>query len=576
MLTPDELKELQDIVGPKWVAAEPCERDAYAIWYNSSSMNKEGKLWTSRPAAIVMPKDTGEVSGITRFCNRRDFMIKPFSTGWITACAPGSRKTIMIDLKRMDRIIDIDVKNQIAVVEPYVRAIDLQTELWKHGLNVHTVSCGANHSILASTAAGWGYGASGASMGFQARNMLGIEWVTPTGEILTIGSAGDGAGWFSADGPGPGTRGLIRGFIGTLGSLGTFTKAAVKLYRWDSDAEFDICGQSPKYMLERELPNLDFFLLAFPSKEAICDAGYKLGEAECNYADFRTPAFFAALGMSENNLQLKKLWETDVFQKLAKYLMLVCVHGHSRKEHEWKIKALKEIVRETGGLRLPTQEIPLFAIKLIEPFFKLFKNPLKGLAKIPFIQKLLDLAEISDEQRRRIYSTQFLFLVRHAINTQATFRSSSGMFTSVGSFGTWDMGFEQSELVAELKKPAIEAGHIIDDDADLGCGGTFDSGHLGYLEGIGEYSTNDPDSRLAAKKIVEASAQGCIDNALGLPLGAFGGPMNAMFGPHCSDFHEIIQKIKALCDPESSCDSWTYSGPSPKAFPDEKQDFSFF
>ena len=140
MLTPDELKELQGIVGPKWVAAEPCERDAYAIWYNSSSLNKEGKLWTSRPAAIVMPKDTGEVSEITRFCNRKDFMIKPFSTGWITACAPGSRKTIMIDLKRMDRIIDIDVKNQIAVVEPYVRAIDLQTELWKRGLNVHTVS----------------------------------------------------------------------------------------------------------------------------------------------------------------------------------------------------------------------------------------------------------------------------------------------------------------------------------------------------------------------------------------------------------------------------------------------------
>ena len=96
------------------------------------------------------------------------------------------------------------MKNQIAIVEPYVRAIDLQTELWKVGLNVHAVSCGGNHSILASTAAAWGYGITGASMGFQARNMLGVEWVMPSGEIVTLGSGGDGAEWFSADGPGPG------------------------------------------------------------------------------------------------------------------------------------------------------------------------------------------------------------------------------------------------------------------------------------------------------------------------------------------------------------------------------------
>jgi glycolate oxidase len=576
MLTADKIKELQEIVGPRWVAAEPCERDAYAIWYNSSSMNKEGKLWTSRPAAVVMPENTKEVSEITRFCNRNDFMLKPFSTGWITACAPGSRKTIMVDLKRMDKIIDIDVKNQIAIIEPYVRAIDLQTELWKHGLNVHTVSCGANHSILASTAAGWGYGATGASMGFQARNMLGLEWVTPSGEILTLGSGGDGAGWFCADGPGPGTRGLIRGFIGTLGSLGTFTKVAVKLYRWDSDATFKVSGKSPKYMLDKELPNVDFHLLIFPDKASICNAGYKLGEAECNYADFRTPAFFAALGMTENNLQLKKLWETKVFQKLAKYLMLVCVHGHSKRDFEWKTKALKEIVREAGGLRMPMQETPLFAIKMLEPVFKLSKNPLKIMTKISFMQKIMDLTAISKEQRRRIYSTQFLFLIRHAINTQATFRTSSGMFTSAGSFETWDMGFEQSEMIAEIKKPAIEKGHILDDDADLGCGGTFDSGHLGYLEGIGEYATNNPDSRLAAKKIVEESTQACIDKSLGLPLGVFGGSLNALFGPHCYDFHEMIIKLKEQLDPNSACDSWTYSGPSPKAFPDEKHDFTFF
>ena len=125
MFTTDELKELHDIVGAEWVKADLPTRDAYSIYYNSSSLNKEDKLWTSRPAAVIMPKTPEDISKLTRFCNKKDFMLKPFSTGWITSSAPGSRKTILLDLKRMDKIIDIDIKNQVAVVEPYVRAIDL-------------------------------------------------------------------------------------------------------------------------------------------------------------------------------------------------------------------------------------------------------------------------------------------------------------------------------------------------------------------------------------------------------------------------------------------------------------------
>lgn len=576
MFTSDELEEMRQIVGPQWVRDDPATRDAYSIYYNSSSLNREDKLWTSRPAAVVMPRTAQEISALTKFCNRRDFMLKPFSTGWITSSAPGSRKTIILDLKRMDSIIDIDVKNQIAIVEPYVRAIDLQTELWKVGLNVHAVSCGGNHSILASAAAAWGYGITGASMGFQARNMLGVEWVMPSGEILTLGSAGDGAEWFSTDGPGPGVRGLIRGFQGTFGGLGTFTKAAIKLYRWDSDAEYEVHGGSPKYVLNRDLPNIGIFLCTFSSKQQITDAGYKLGEAECNYADFRMPAFFVALGFTDNNLELKKLWSTGIFQNLAKYMITVCVHGHSKKEYEWKVKALREIIKETGGIIFPMVQIPIWAFTLVKPLFKIVKDPVKVMRRIPFMQKIMDSVVLSEEQRLKLFTTAFFILLRHANNTQGGFRASSGMFTSVGAFDTWDMGFEQAEYIAGVKKPAIDKGLIVDDGGDLGCGGTFESGHLGYIEGIGEYSTNNPDSRKAAKEIVAESLRGTIEKTLGVPIAAFGGPMNRMFGPHCYNYHEMIMKIKEKLDPHSSYDSWTYSGPSEKAFPDEKEDYTFF
>jgi glycolate oxidase len=61
-----------------------------------------------------------------------------------------------------------------------------------------------------------------------------------------------------------------------------------------------------------------------------------------------------------------------------------------------------------------------------------------------------------------------------------------------------------------------------------------------------------------------------------LPIAAFGGPMNQLFGPHCYNYHEVIMKIKEKLDPNSSYDSWTYSGASEKAFADEKEGYTFF
>ena len=46
------------------------------------------------------------------------------------------------------------------------------------------------------------------STGGLGRNVLGVEWVLPTGDILNMGSIEAGAGWFTADGPGPSFGGI--------------------------------------------------------------------------------------------------------------------------------------------------------------------------------------------------------------------------------------------------------------------------------------------------------------------------------------------------------------------------------
>ncbi|MFX1286515.1 MAG: FAD-binding oxidoreductase [Promethearchaeota archaeon] len=555
-----ELSELEDIVGKKWVSTTPCVLDTYAYYMNPETINKDGSQWLPRPAAVVLPQSTAEIQEIMRFCCTSPFMAKPLSTGFHAAAAASNEKVIILDLKRMNRTIEIDIKNQIAVIEPYVRATDLQTEIVKHGLNCHIVSSGANHSLLASHAAAWGYGTSGSATSYSGRNLLGVEWVLPTGEVLTLGSAGSGCGWFSADGPGPSMRGIVRGFQGTLGGLGVFTRCAIKLYKWDGPREWEIEGQSPKYVLKKIPPRCALNALAFPSRAAEKDAGYKMGEAELNYGEFRTAMFFAALGLTDTNEELKVALESGIFQKIGQHIISTAIFCASDAEFEWKMKALKEILRETRGVIIP-MNLPLRPklLKLSGFLTKFIRDPLFPLRWFPVLQSWIPRLPLWQKFRREKQSTLFWLLFRNANNTQAAFRPSQGMATILGAFDTWDLAHTQAEYVAKIKQPYIKQGLILDDNGDIGSGGTFESGHLGYLEGIILYDPTNPKSAIAARELVEIGIKGSLKNALGVPIAAFGVEANHKYGPACSDYHIWLTRIKSALDPNSASDPFFYA-----------------
>jgi len=562
VITEQETKSLQDIVGSEWVSTAPCMMDTYSLYMNPETVVTDGSSWLPRPVAVVMPETTQQVQEIMRFCNKAHLMTKPLSTGFHAVCAASRDRVVILDMKRMNKIIDIDVKNQVAIVEPYVRAIDLQTEIFKHGLTVHIVSSGGNHSLLASTAAAWGYGASGPSTSYSGRNLLGVEWVLPTGEVLTLGSAGVGAGWFTADGPGPSLRGIMRGFQGTFGGLGVFTKCAVKLYKWNGPAKWEVHGRSPVYLLDKLPERMTFNVHAFPSAQAMKDAGYKLGEAEIEYACFRTPMFFTALGMTENNEQLKLALESGVFQKVMHHVLVNSVIGYSDAEFKWKMAAMKQVMKETGGVRIPMYlKITPGVLRVAKPLLKNVKDPLFLLRRFPFLQDVVHSIPIGKEQKLVQDSRLFWLLVRNAVNTQATFRPSQGMSTMLGSFDTWDMGLTQSEWIAQAKRKYIEKGTFLDDGGDLGCGGTFENSHMGYLEGIYLYASGDPEAVMASGEIIEAGCNAAIEQAMGIPIAAFGTVMNKRFGPACHDYPKYLSQIKKALDPNTASDPFFYAEP---------------
>jgi len=193
------------------------------------------------------------------------------------------------------------------------------------------------------------------------------------------------------------------------------------------------------------------------------------------------------------------------------------------------------------------------------------KDPLDVLRRFPFLQTVmhavLERMPMNRKARVRAFSRMYWLLIRHATNCQGTLRVSQALATTLGSLDTWDLGIRQSDWMAERKREAIDNGWIVDDGGDLGCGGTFEGGHLGYLEGIVLYNSRDPESLRATDGLVRAGVEGAIEHGLGVPIAGFGVEANRRLGPACGNYHVWLARIKKALDPNTACDPFFYSEP---------------
>ena len=148
MRTGEILRRLEEAVGPDYVSMDPAVLDGYA--FQSFGNLGESAPWIHRPVAVVLPSTAEEVRAVVNACRDLKLKFKAFSTGWGAHGGPGGDGVVQIDLRRMDRILDLDEKNMIALVEPYVICAQLQAEALKKGLNLHIIGAGCGTSPLAS------------------------------------------------------------------------------------------------------------------------------------------------------------------------------------------------------------------------------------------------------------------------------------------------------------------------------------------------------------------------------------------------------------------------------------------
>jgi len=341
------LKAFQAAVGPENVSDSPATMEAYyGDWLPPKTLGM-----SMPPEFVVLPAGTKETQAVVKICNRLKVPFIPVgSNQWSLTGSPNRPETVIIDPKRMGRIIEIDEKNMYAVIEPLTTLAQLHAEANKRGLYIGSPEASAQSSALAGHLfqGMWGVGYR---LGVAYRNILGMEWVLPNGEILRTGSFSQDAGCgFWGEGPGPDLRGMLRGYAGALGGVGVVTKMAVKLHPYPGPKVWPCEGRIPNQTSTLPEDRFKWYLVKYNSLEEAVKFMYEVGRAEIGGVVQKWPTVYYIWWWANSNEEYWETWKKRVFQDNVKNAVGVCLWGFtSSKQLEYEKLVLEDIIKETGG-----------------------------------------------------------------------------------------------------------------------------------------------------------------------------------------------------------------------------------
>jgi len=215
-LTPELVDELRKIVGTKYVLFDDVEKmEPY------SHDEVVGKKLSHMPDAVVKPRTAEEIAAIMRLANRENIPVTPRGAGsGLSGGAVPVFGGILLSLERMDQILEIDHENMVAVVEPGVITNNINTALAPAGLFFAGYPMSVESCFIGGNVAENAGGGRAVKYGVTGRYIIGLEVVTPEGEIIHLGGkrVKDVVGYD-----------LIHLMVGSEGTLGIFTKIYIKL-----------------------------------------------------------------------------------------------------------------------------------------------------------------------------------------------------------------------------------------------------------------------------------------------------------------------------------------------------------
>jgi len=207
-------REIAGLVGDEGVISEPAQLRTYEC---------DGLTgFRVIPALVVLPTTTEQVAAVVRVCARQNipFVARGAGTGLSGGALPIANG-VVISLARMRRILRVDVDNQRAVVQPGVTNLGISAAVGQHDLYFAPDPSSQVVCTIGGNVAENSGGAHCLKYGFTTNHVLGLTFVSPDGDVVTLG--GD-----SLDCIGPDLRALV---VGSEGTLGIVTEVTVRLLR---------------------------------------------------------------------------------------------------------------------------------------------------------------------------------------------------------------------------------------------------------------------------------------------------------------------------------------------------------
>lgn len=206
------ISEIKTIVGAQWVQTAPED----LICYSYDATPGFAKM----PVIVVEPANKEEVARILALANKERIPVYPRGAGTnLSAGTVPMDGGIVLTTARMNKILEIDLENMVAVVEPGVVVAELNAQVEKHGLLYPPDPGTVTTATMGGTVAENSGGLRGLKYGVTKHYVLGVEAVLADGQVATFGGKIPRSPGYD----------MAMLFTGSEGTLGIVTKITVRL-----------------------------------------------------------------------------------------------------------------------------------------------------------------------------------------------------------------------------------------------------------------------------------------------------------------------------------------------------------
>lgn len=214
-VTPAVVEALKTIAGKGSVFTDEEKLEAYS--HDETDAAEYGHF----PEVAVLPTSAEQVAAVVKLANKERIPITPRGAGsGLSGGAIPEHGGIVISLEKMNKLLELDKANMVAVVEAGIVTNDLANTVQSEGLFFAGYPMSLQTCVIGGNIAENAGGGKAVKYGVTGRYIIGLELVTPQGDIVQLG------GKLVKDVSGYDLKSLV---IGSEGTLGIVTKAIVKL-----------------------------------------------------------------------------------------------------------------------------------------------------------------------------------------------------------------------------------------------------------------------------------------------------------------------------------------------------------